>query len=82
MGTRKVSNPAPLPVGTEWSPEAIMAYDKAIGELARKFGLDGYPHQLEIISSQQMMDAYASIGMPVNYHHWSFGKHFLATESR
>jgi spore cortex formation protein SpoVR/YcgB (stage V sporulation) len=27
-----------------------------------------------------MMDAYASVGMPVNYRHWSFGKHFLATE--
>jgi spore cortex formation protein SpoVR/YcgB (stage V sporulation) len=27
-----------------------------------------------------MMDAYASVGMPVNYHHWSFGKHFLSTE--
>ncbi len=26
------------------------------------------------------MDAYASIGMPVYYHHWSFGKHFLSTE--
>ena len=23
------------------------------------------------------MDAYASIGMPIGYHHWSFGKHFL-----
>jgi spore cortex formation protein SpoVR/YcgB (stage V sporulation) len=29
-----------------------------------------------------MMDAYASIGMPVYYHHWSFGKHFLSTENR
>jgi spore cortex formation protein SpoVR/YcgB (stage V sporulation) len=29
-----------------------------------------------------MMDAYASVGMPVNYHHWSFGKHFLSTEKR
>ena len=28
------------------------------------------------------MDAYASIGMPVYYNHWSFGKHFLATENR
>jgi stage V sporulation protein R len=82
MDTQKVSDPTPLPVGTEWSPEAIMAFDKAIGELAGRFGLNGYPHQLEIISSQQMMDAYASIGMPVNYHHWSFGKHYLATESR
>ncbi len=27
-----------------------------------------------------MMDAYASVGMPVSYRHWSFGKHFLSTE--
>jgi len=26
------------------------------------------------------MDAYASIGMPVGYHHWSYGKQFLAVE--
>ena len=26
------------------------------------------------------MDAYASNGMPIGYHHWSFGKRFLATE--
>jgi stage V sporulation protein R len=37
-------------------------------------------NQLEIISSEQMMDAYAFIGLPVNYTHWSFGKHFIATE--
>jgi Uncharacterized conserved protein len=27
-----------------------------------------------------MMDAYASVGMPLGYHHWSYGKHFLSTE--
>ena len=74
--------PAPLPRGSEWTFEALHAYDDAIGKLARSFGLDGYPHQLEVISSIQMMDAYASIGMPVNYNHWSFGKHFLATENQ
>ncbi len=26
------------------------------------------------------MDAYASVGMPVGYNHWSFGKQFLNTE--
>ena len=26
------------------------------------------------------MDAYTSVGMPVSYNHWSFGKHFLSTE--
>ena len=71
-----------LPGGSEWTFESITAYDGAIGRIARDFGLDTYPHQLEIISSHQMMDAYASAGMPVNYHHWSFGKHFLATENR
>ncbi|MDF5484419.1 SpoVR family protein, partial [Vibrio parahaemolyticus] len=27
-----------------------------------------------------MMDAYSSIGMPINYNHWSFGKKFIQTE--
>ncbi|WP_306599165.1 SpoVR family protein [Geothrix sp. 21YS21S-2] len=71
-----------LPTGSDWTFEAIEAYDAAIGRAAAGFGLECYPHQLEIITTEQMMDAYASIGMPVYYHHWSFGKHFLATESR
>ena len=72
----------PLPTGSEWTFAAIDAYDGAIGRVARDYGLDCYPHVLEIISAEQMMDAYASIGMPVYYHHWSFGKHFLATANR
>lgn len=71
-----------LPVGSEWSFEALAAYDEALGRMAESFGLDCYPHLLEVISAEQMMDAYASIGMPVYYKHWSFGKHFLATENR
>ena len=39
-----------------------------------RFGLDTHPNQLEIITAEQMMDAYASVGMPVNYRHWSYGK--------
>jgi len=72
----------PLPIGSEWNAEAIAAYDEAIGRVAEVYELDCYPHLLEVISAEQMMDAYASIGMPVYYHHWSFGKHFLATENR
>jgi spore cortex formation protein SpoVR/YcgB (stage V sporulation) len=63
----------PLPGGSEWSFESIEAYDQAIGKIAQNYGLECYPHLLEIISTEQMMDAYASIGMPVYYHHWSFG---------
>lgn len=69
-----------LPDGSDWTFELLTQYDEEIGRIARRFGLDCYPHQLEIISAEQMMDAYASIGMPVYYYHWSFGKHFLATE--
>ncbi len=71
-----------LPDSSEWSFEAIERYDEAIGAVAARYGLDVYPHLVEIISAEQMMDAYASSGMPVYYHHWSFGKHFLATENR
>jgi stage V sporulation protein R len=73
---------APLPVGSEWDFDALTRYDEAIGRVAQAYGLDCYPHVLEVISAEQMMDAYASIGMPVYYHHWSFGKHFLATANR
>jgi spore cortex formation protein SpoVR/YcgB (stage V sporulation) len=71
-----------LPDSSEWSFEAIERYDEAIAATAQRYGLDVYPHLIEIISAEQMMDAYASSGMPVYYHHWSFGKHFLATENR
>ena len=79
MARKKIQ---PLPGGSEWSFESIQAYDEAIAKIAKEYDLDCYPHVLEIISSEQMMDAYASIGMPVYYHHWSFGKQFLATEGR
>ena len=45
-----------------------------------RFALDTYPNQLEVITAEQMMDAYASVGMPVNYRHWSYGKEFIANE--
>jgi stage V sporulation protein R len=67
---------------SEWSFELIDKYDREISRVASDFGLDTYPNQLEIISSEQMMDAYSSVGMPVQYHHWSFGKQFVNTEKR
>lgn len=72
----------PLPYRSDWTFELIERYHQAIAATAERFGLDTYPNQLEVISSEQMMDAYASVGMPVNYRHWSYGKEFLATERR
>src|SRR5215207_10355335 len=69
-----------LPSPSDWSFELIEAYHNEIARTARSFGLDTYPVQLEVISAEQMLDAYASVGMPVNYRHWSFGKQFIASE--
>ncbi|TWU54666.1 SpoVR family protein [Rubripirellula tenax] len=67
--------------GSEWDFNTLgRVYDAvesiAIGEL----GLDVYPNQIEVITSEQMLDAYASVGMPMMYSHWSFGKHFAREE--
>jgi spore cortex formation protein SpoVR/YcgB (stage V sporulation) len=70
----------PISDGGDWTFELIGRYDREIGAIAEQFGLDTYPNQIEIIRSDQMMDAYASIGMPIGYHHWSFGKHFVDVE--
>jgi stage V sporulation protein R len=69
-----------LPDPSDWSVELIERYHRVIEQTAQRFDLDTYPNQLEIITAEQMMDAYASVGMPVNYRHWSFGKEFIATE--
>jgi stage V sporulation protein R len=70
----------PLPGPSDWSFELIEDYHRVIRMTAQRFALDTYPNQLEIITAEQMMDAYASVGMPVNYRHWSYGKEFIATE--
>jgi stage V sporulation protein R len=41
-----------------------------------EYGLDLYPNQVEIITSESMLDLYASHGLPAMYRHWSFGKKF------
>ncbi|MBK6713556.1 MAG: SpoVR family protein [Burkholderiales bacterium] len=69
-----------LPSPSDWSFELIEQYHSVIRTTAERFGLDTYPNQLEIITAEQMMDAYASVGMPVNYRHWSYGKEFISTE--
>src|SRR6476469_5009615 len=69
-----------LPEQSEWTIELIEQAHEEVRRVAEEFGLDTYPNQLEIITAEQMMDAYASVGMPVSYNHWSFGKHFLSTE--
>ncbi|MBU2569127.1 MAG: SpoVR family protein [Gammaproteobacteria bacterium] len=72
----------PLSKTSEWTFELIKKYHTEIARIAGDFGLDTYPVQLEIITAEQMMDAYASVGMPIGYSHWSFGKEFVKNEKR
>ncbi|MEN8131524.1 MAG: SpoVR family protein [Pseudomonadota bacterium] len=71
-----------LSEGSDWTFELIQRYDGEIARIAADFGLDTYPNQIEIINAEQMMDAYSSVGMPVGYHHWSYGKQFLSVEQQ
>ncbi len=65
----------------EWNFATLDRVYRAIEEIALgALGLDVYPNQIEIISSEQMLDAYSALGMPLMYHHWSFGKLFAREE--
>ena len=70
----------PISTGAEWTFDTLMAYDQAIGRIAKDYKLDTYPNQIEIITAEQMMECYSSVGMPIGYYHWSFGKHFFNIE--
>ncbi|MBK1644358.1 SpoVR family protein [Thiocapsa imhoffii] len=66
---------------SEWSFPLLERFDREIANFAHNvYGLDTYANQIEVISSEQMIDAYSSVGLPINYQHWSFGKQFVATE--
>ncbi|MBK1696459.1 SpoVR family protein [Rhodovibrio salinarum] len=68
--------------GADWNFDTIQRTYDAIEEIALgELGLDLYPTRLEVITSEQMLDAYASVGMPVMYSHWSFGKRFAQQET-
>ncbi|MCW4116316.1 SpoVR family protein [Aurantimonas sp. MSK8Z-1] len=68
--------------GQDWSFETLQRIYGAVERIAHdELGLDTYPNQVEVITSEQMLDAYASTGMPLFYKHWSFGKQFLRNET-
>ncbi len=68
--------------GSEWDFATLDRAYAAIEKIALEdLGLDVYPNQIEIISSEQMLDAYSSLAMPLMYNHWSFGKLFAREEA-
>jgi stage V sporulation protein R len=72
----------PLFEGADWEFSTVQrAYEAIENTALGELGLDVYPNQVEVISTEQMLDAYSSVGMPLFYKHWSFGKHFARNEA-
>jgi stage V sporulation protein R len=65
----------------DWDFDSLRRSYDAIDKIAMaELKLDIYPNQIEVITFEQMLDAYSSIGMPLMYQHWSFGKNFARDE--
>lgn len=68
---------------SDWNDETIEEADKIVSRIASEYlGLSTYPNQFEIISSEQMLDAYSLIGLPISYSHWKFGKDFVMNQNQ
>jgi stage V sporulation protein R len=68
--------------GADWDFQTLQRICDACEDIARnELGLNVYPNQIEVITAEQMLDAYSSVGMPLFYKHWSFGKHFAYQEA-
>ena len=68
--------------GADWDFATLQRINDACERIANdELGLDIYPNQIEIITAEQMLDAYSSVGMPLFYKHWSFGKQFAQQEA-
>jgi stage V sporulation protein R len=68
--------------GADWDFSTLQRIHDACEAVAEEeLGLDVYPNQIEVITAEQMLDAYSSVGMPLFYKHWSFGKHFAFHEA-
>ncbi|MEJ5977359.1 SpoVR family protein [Novosphingobium sp. PS1R-30] len=71
----------PLYEGSDWNFDTIQRIYDTVETIAREeLDLNTYPNQIEVITAEQMLDAYSSTGMPLLYNHWSFGKQFLTNE--
>ncbi len=65
-----------------WNYETLLAADEVTHRIGRDdFRLKVYPNQIEIVTSEQMLDAYSLIGLPTSYPHWKFGKDFVINQS-
>src|SRR6266481_8191729 len=78
----RLETTVPLFSGPNWDFTGLRKVYDGVERIALDaLGLDVYPVQIEVITSEQMLDAYASVGLPLMYRHWSFGKRFAFHET-
>ncbi len=66
---------------SNWDFDTLKVADELTSRIGQKcFRLDTYPNQIEIVTSEQMLDAYALVGLPTSYPHWKFGKDFVSSQ--
>jgi len=53
----------------------LIEFDERIQEIAGEFGLDFFPQEFDVVSSQKMLEILA-YHFPVNFSHWSFGRDY------
>ncbi|PSQ90483.1 MAG: hypothetical protein BRD57_06560 [Proteobacteria bacterium SW_6_67_9] len=71
----------PLFESGDWTVDDLQSIQSAVADIgAGELGLSTYRNRIEIITAEQMLDAYASLGLPHMYRHWSFGKRFAHQE--
>jgi spore cortex formation protein SpoVR/YcgB (stage V sporulation) len=65
----------PLFEGTQWTFALIQEVLDVCEKIGREeLRFDFYTNQIEIVSTDQMLDTNSSIGMPIFYKWWGFGK--------
>ncbi len=52
--------------GADWNFSTLQRIHDTCETVAqRELGLETYPNQIEVITAEQMLDAYSSVGMPL-----------------
>lgn len=65
-----------------WDYRTLEAADEITSKIGQEYlKLKTYPNQIEIVTSEQMLDAYSLIGLPTSYPHWKFGKDFVVNQN-
>ena len=65
--------------GQDWSFAKIDEISEILHDIwAKKYGnLTIYKNHIEVITAEQMLDAYSAVAMPIMYNHWSFGEQYV-----